>query len=223
MQQLVKTNLDNLDSPAISNKRRVLNGGSGPRVRNRVQAIFRDPVWQEVRMDIDPMTAPDVLGSITDMRSSICSGSFDAIWSSHSLEHLHSHEIPLALSEFRRILKPDGFALIACPDLEVVTSCLLDRGPDYVAYLSPIGPVTPLDMLFGHSASVAAGKRHMAHKTGFTAARLGRLLLEAGFATVLARTERFDLWTLALLEGGDKAEIQRQFHLAGFDMFQESY
>jgi SAM-dependent methyltransferase len=223
MKTIGRDELDIRDALVSSGQKRVLNGGSGPRPGNRLHAIFRSSGWREVRMDIDPATAPDVIGSITDMRSSISSGSFDAVWSSHSLEHLYSYEVPSALSEFRRILKPDGFALIRCPDLEVVASVLLDHGPDYVTYVSPIGPITPLDMLFGHSASVAAGKRHMAHKTGFTAARLGRLLLKAGFATVLARTERFDLWTLALMARADKSAIQRQFQAIRFAMFDDPH
>jgi SAM-dependent methyltransferase len=213
--------LDIRNAPVFSDQKRVLNSGSGPRSGNSLHATFRNSAWRDVRMDIDPATVPDVVGSITDMRSSISSGSFDAVWSSHSLEHLYSYEVPSALSEFRRILKPDGFALIRCPDLEVVASVLLDHGPDYVTYVSPIGPITPLDMLFGHSASVAAGKRDMAHKTGFTAARLGQLLLKAGFATVLARTERFDLWALALMARANKSAIQRQFDAACFDMFDD--
>src|SRR5665213_540831 len=40
-------------------------------------------------------------------------------------------------------------------------------------YTSPAGPITPLDMLFGHSDSIASGHLYMAHKTGFTCASLG--------------------------------------------------
>ena len=209
------------DAPALFDQKSVLNVGSGPRSGNSLHTTFQSRAWREVRIDIDPATVPDVVGSFTDMRSSISSGSFDAVWSSHSLEHLYSHEVPSALSEFRRILKSDGFALIRCPDLEVVASVLLDHGPDDVAYVSPIGPITPLDILFGHSASIAAGKHHMAHKTGFTPARLGRMLLTAEFATVLTRTERFDLWALALMARTDKSAIRRQFEAARFDMFDD--
>jgi hypothetical protein len=65
--------LDIRDALVFSGQKRVLNGGSGPRPGNRLHAIFRSSAWQEVRMDIDPATAPDVIGSITDMRSSISS------------------------------------------------------------------------------------------------------------------------------------------------------
>jgi len=200
---------------AFRERRRVLNGGSGRHTPHSLHTIFKNDGWREVRLDINPAAQPDVVASITNMRAFFGSGSFDAVWSSHSLEHLHGHEVPLALSEFRRILKPDGFVLMRCPDLEAVVAMLLDHGADHVAYTSPIGPITPLDMLFGHAASIAAGHRHMAHKTGFTAARLGHLLLEADFATVLTRSVRCDLWALALMKQADQSAIEDQFHAAG--------
>jgi SAM-dependent methyltransferase len=207
------------DASILRDRRRVLNAGAGPRSQNSLHAVFKSERWREVRLDVNPATAPDVVASIANMRSFFSSASFDAVWSSHSLEHLHTHEVPSALAEVRHVLKPDGFALISCPDLEAVAAALIDNGPDHVAYVSAMGPITPLDMLFGHSASLAAGNRHMAHKTAFTAARLGRLLLDAGFVTVLTRTLRFDLWALALMEQADEAAIADQFRAARFDVF----
>ena len=96
----------------------------------------------------------------------------------------------LRLTEFKRVLKPDGFALVTSPDLEAVASLILDRGLDQVAYTSPAGPITPLDMLFGHSASIAGGYPAMAHKTGFTGASLGRRFVDAGFPIVLVKQQR---------------------------------
>ena len=61
----------------------------------------------------------------------------------------------------------------------------LNHGPDHVVYQSPAGPITPLDMMFGHARSIAAGHVHMAHNSGLTAARLTNLLRQAGFADVV--------------------------------------
>jgi SAM-dependent methyltransferase len=204
---------------AFSDRKRVLNGGSGPQSGTSLHAIFKNGGWSEVRLDINPATVPDVIGSITNMRASFSSASFDAVWSSHSLEHLDSYEVPAALREFRRVLKPDGFALITCPDLESVVAALLEHGPDHVSYVSAIGPITSLDMLFGHSGSIAAGNRHMSHRTGFTAGRLGNLLLGAGFVTALTRSVGFDLWALALMDRTDQSAIIRQFRAASFTLF----
>ena len=174
-------------------------------------------------MDIDKEVAPDIIGSVTNMGSEVASGSFDAIWSSHSLEHLYAHDVPQALAEFKRVLRPDGFALITCPDLEEISALVTRRGLDHVAYVSPLGPITPLDMFFGHSASIARGNIYMAHNTGFTCASLGRLLIEAGFPIVLVKRESFDLWALALMESADKAMLQRQLQSAGLDMFDDPH
>jgi predicted SAM-dependent methyltransferase len=199
--------------------RRVLNAGSGPRSSRPLHPIFRTQIWREVRLDIDPRAEPDLIASITDMSAEAPSQSFDAVWSSHSLEHLHTHEVPSALAEFRRVLKPDGFALITSPDLEAVAACLLEHGVDHVVYMSSAGPITPHDILFGHSSSLAVGKTYMAHKTGFTCDWLGKRLLEAGFPIVLARRDRLDLWAIALMEDADRASLQRQCRAAGLDLF----
>jgi SAM-dependent methyltransferase len=149
-----------------------------------------------------------MVSSITDLRSSFVPQSFDAIWSSHTLEHLYAHEVPAALVEFKRVLKPDGFALITSPDLEAVASLILDHGLDHVAYTSPAGPITPLDMLFGHSDSIASGHLYMAHKTGFTCASLGRHFVDAGFPVVLVNRQQFDRWALGLMQEPDRSGIQ---------------
>jgi predicted SAM-dependent methyltransferase len=208
--------------PAVSaiSEKRVLNAGSGPLPSRQLHPVFRKSGWHEVRLDIDPQTRPDVISSITDM-SGLQPRSFDAIWSSHCLEHLYAHEVPSALMEFRRVLRSDGFALITSPDLELVASCLLEHGLDHVVYTSPMGPITSHDMLFGHSSSIFQGHHFMAHKTGFTCASLGRLLLDAGFPVALVKRERLNLWAVGLMELTDKTIVQRELKAAGLDMFED--
>jgi SAM-dependent methyltransferase len=218
-QDAPQSNVSQVARPTSS--KRVLSAGSGPASSRQLHPAFRAENWQEVRFDIDPRTKPDVVGSVTDMSKLIPSQSFDSVWSSHSLEHLYAHEVPIALGEFRRILKIDGFALITSPDVESIASMILDHGLDYVAYTSPMGPITPRDMLFGHSASIQRGSIHMAHNTGFTCVTLGQNLLDAGFPIVLAKRERFALWALALMEDADKTMIQRDLKAAGLDMFDD--
>jgi predicted SAM-dependent methyltransferase len=199
--------------------RRVLNIGSGPRSIRRANTMFDPAGWQEVRMDLDPAVHPDVVGSMTDMHAHFGTQRFDAVWSSHSLEHLHTHEIPIALKEFRRVLKDDGFALITCPDLETVMKLFLEHGSDHVVYRSAAGPITPLDMMFGHSRSIASGAVHMAHRSGLTSDRLAGLLLEAGFADAVTKRRDYDLWALGLTERADGNAIQRRLRAAGLAMF----
>ncbi len=183
----------------------VLNIGSGPRTSRTLAACFRRPGWRELRLDIDPEVDPDVVGSPVDMRPHFADGSLDAIWSSHNLEHLYEHEVPLALGEFRRVLRPDGFAVVTCPDLQAVAESLLAIGLDAKAYDAPIGPIRVHDMIFGHGPSVARGNGFMAHRCGFTQASLGALATAAGFREVrVGRGRAYDLW--ALLPMPDCAE-----------------
>ncbi|WP_427026422.1 class I SAM-dependent methyltransferase (plasmid) [Aureimonas ureilytica] len=181
--------------------RHVLNVGSGPAHPGKLHAAFHTPLWREVRLDVEPKVQPDILSSMVDMRASVPDASFDAVWSSHNLEHLSAHEVPLALAEFARVLTPDGFALVTCPDVEEVARFILERGIEEVAYPSAAGPVTPIDMLWGHRASIEAGYGFMAHRTGFTLSSLARQVLDSGFAEVRLSRSRFALWALCLKPG----------------------
>jgi predicted SAM-dependent methyltransferase len=189
----------------------MLNAGSGA-AAGPVREAFDPSVWQEVRIDLDPETGPDLVGSIADMRGLAEDKSFDAVWCSHCLEHLYDHQTLPALREFRRILADDGFAIISCPDLEAVAKQVVSEDVESVAYLSPAGPIRLLDMIFGHSVSVENGHAHMAHKTGFTADRLGRLAMKAGFAEARVRKgENYDLWAALRMPGADLTALASLF------------
>ena len=218
MNMLQKNHHDIAAAPYCAKARRVLNAGCGPQSIRKLTALFDPAGWQEVRVDLDPAVKPDVVGSMTDLRAHFDARSFDAVWSSHSLEHLYSHEIPIALAEFRRIIRSDGFALITCPDLETVMTLFLRHGSDHVVYQSPAGAITPLDMMFGHSPSIASGNVHMAHHSGLTAQRLGDLLLQAGFAEVITKRQNFDLWALALMDHADRDAIKAKLRAVGLDL-----
>src|SRR5215471_20169990 len=95
----------------------VLNVGCGYPLRQKLHPHFHGAEWREVRLDLDPAVRPDIVCSITDMRP-VAASSADAVWSSHNLEHLQRHEVPQALAEFVRVLKPGGFLLLTVPDLQ---------------------------------------------------------------------------------------------------------
>ena len=187
----------------------VLNAGSGWASVNFHRG-FKSDEWRAVRLDINPAAHPDVLGSVTDMHPFFSDASFDAVWSSHNLEHLRAHEVLPTLREFRRILKPTGFVLVTCPNLWTVASLLVEKGLHHVAYQSSAGPITVHDMLFGHSASIAAGDVYMSHNTGFTQESLGDLALEAGFVQAqVGQDNRFNLWALFLMPYADIDIVRR--------------
>ena len=95
-------------------------------------------------------------------------GRCDALFSSHNIEHLYAHEVPLALREFRRVLKPEGFVVITCPDLQSICAEVAEDRLTQTAYQSPAGPIAPIDMLYGLRSALARGNLYMAHRSGFT-------------------------------------------------------
>jgi SAM-dependent methyltransferase len=197
--------------------KKVLNAGCGPAEPDRLHRAFRNGAWQEVRMDIDPSVSPDIIGSLEDL-GQIADKSFDAVYCSHSLEHLHSHDVVFAIRGIARILKPAGFALITTPDLEPIAALIAQGRAEDIAYQSPVGPITALDMVYGHAASIAQGNLFMAHNTGFTEDRIARLLLEARFDEVLVIKGRsYDLFALALMPGADKEQILIELRVGGLD------
>jgi ubiquinone/menaquinone biosynthesis C-methylase UbiE len=191
-----------------------LHVGCGPKRKEKTTRGFNTPNWAEIRLDIDPSAAPDITGTMTDM-SGVASASVDAVFSSHNIEHLYPHEVPIALAEFRRVLKADGFLVITCPDLKSVCALIAEDKLTEAAYTSPAGPIAPLDILYGHRPAMAQGNLYMAHRCGFTEKVLSGTLRSAGFAAVgtvcRGRAPFFDLWAVASVSERSEDEMR---HLA---------
>lgn len=181
------------------NAKTILHVGPGHRSNGaKLPAAFQGSEWRELRLDIDPANEPDIVGSMLDM-AAVADASVDAIYSAHNIEHVYAHEVPQVLKEFLRVLKPDGFLVVTCPDLQTVCQLVAEDKLGDAAYTSPAGPISPLDILYGHGAALAAGHLYMAHKTGFTLKTLTQALQTAGFQTIASkrRARAFDLWALA--------------------------
>lgn len=176
--------------------KRVLHVGCGPLAAEKLHESFRGDSWEEVRLDINPAAHADITASITDM-SVVPSASFDALYSSHNLEHLFPHEAPLALREFYRVLKPTGYALITLPDLQLAAQYIAEGREEEGVLFTNKGPITPLDILYGFRPFLAANP-FMAHRFGWTAQTLDKALRGAGFAHVaVERDYEFNLWAVA--------------------------
>ncbi len=177
--------------------KKFLHVGCGPQNKSGLKG-FNSSDWQEIRFDIDPNVNPDIQGTLTDM-TLVASESVDAIFSSHNIEHVFPHEVPLALAEFHRVLKPEGFVVITCPDLQTVCEAVVQDKLLEPLYESAGGPISPIDILYGHRGYIQEGNHYMAHKCGFTYSALGGVFLGAGFKEIFGgrRPANFELWLVA--------------------------
>ena len=135
---------------------------------------WTDQGWSVVRLDIDPRTQPDIVGSMTDLGDI---GPYDAVACNNSLEHLYPHEVNKALREFYRVLKPGGHAIIQVPDLQDAKA---------TEDLIPAIGMSGLHLYYGDPALLEHFP-HMAHHCGFVEDTLRRVLEMAGFQ---AQTKR---------------------------------
>lgn len=186
-----------------------LHVGCGPQRKESTTRGFNTDEWIELRLDINEAVQPDIVGTMTNM-SGVADASVDAIFSSHNIEHLYPHEVPVALDEFLRVLKPDGFVVITCPDLKSVCALVADDKLTEPAYISPAGPIAPLDILYGHRPPMADGNLYMSHRCGFTEKVMSATLQTAGFLMVatIARPTVFDLWAVASKSARSEDEIR---------------
>lgn len=181
--------------------KKLLHVGCGANSIQQTTPGFNDGSWQEVRFDINPKNNPDIVGTLTDL-TALQNQSIDAIFSSHNIEHLYYHEVLIALAEFKRVLNSNGFYVFTCPDLQSVSAPIADDKLLEPAYQSIAGPITALDIVYGHSMSIMQGNYFMAHRCGFTKKTLNQVLWQSGFQSthVIQRPENFDLWAIASQE-----------------------
>lgn len=187
-----------------------LHIGCGPKRKNRTTRGFASDAWTEVRLDIDASVEPDIVGTMTDM-SAVADASVDAIFSSHNIEHLYPHEVETALAEFVRVLRPDGFLVITCPDLQEVCRLVSEDRLLEPAYTAPAGPITPLDILYGHRPPMAKGNLYMAHRCGFTEKVLVATLRACGFQAVASKRRvhpHYDLYAVATKIAMPEADLR---------------
>jgi SAM-dependent methyltransferase len=164
--------------------KKLLHAGCG---RAALPAWFGDKV-QEVRVDIDPATSPDITANITDLGDI---GQFDVVYSSHCVEHLYPQEVRVALAEFHRVTAPDGYTMVIVPDLEDV------KATDEVLFHCPGGPLCGLDLIYGCHIDILQSP-YMAHHSGFVSTTLEAALRDVGFTRVdMKRLPDYNLMAIA--------------------------
>jgi len=145
--------------------------------------------FTEVRADVDPSCNPDI---VADMRALGEIGPFDAVLCVHALEHVYPQEVGVVLREFHRVLREGGAVVIFVPDLEGV------QATEEVLMVTPAGPVSGMDLIYGHRQKLAENP-HMAHHTGFVRDTLRKALEAVGFRSVdCKRLQNFNLFGAAV-------------------------
>ena len=158
-----------------------LNVGCGPETESKIRGFDNDD-WKEIRLDIDEDVNPDIVGTLTEMKL-VETASVDAVYSAYNIDHIYAHEVPIALGEFYRVLKDDGLVIIKCPDLQSVAEAVVQDKLLDTLYVSPIGPISAIDIMYGNRQEISDGNTYMEKKVGFTYTALDRSFFEAGFET----------------------------------------
>jgi hypothetical protein len=143
--------------------------------------IFRGGGWTEVKVEINPPLRPDLMTCIG------ADGLFEAVYSPQAITYLCRHDVALTLQDMHQVLKPTGFTLIRLPDVQELARHVAEGKLEERIYVSPTGPVSPLDLLYG--CSVASGRARGTPRTGFTSVTLAAALISAGFPAVLVQRD----------------------------------
>jgi SAM-dependent methyltransferase len=178
-------------------KKLVLHVGSGAYRRERLHRAFHGPEWREIRVDEDAANQPDIQAA-SYLLAGVPDNSVDAVWSGHQLPQLFAHQAVQAMKEFYRVLKVGGVLLVAVPDLQRAAEPVVLGNLETSLYQSPGGPITALDILYGHTASLTAGNSRVAHRTGFTGKTLGLKLRHTGFFAIEIQRIKLELLARAL-------------------------
>ena len=159
----------------------LLHVGCGPEDKSDIKGFDNDD-WKEIRLDIDEDVNPDIVGTLTDMKL-VETATVDAVYSAYNIDHIYAHEVPIALGEFYRVLKDDGLVIIKCPDLQSVADAVAQDKLLDTLYVSPIGPISAIDIMYGNRQEISEGNTYMEKKVGFTYTALDGSFFEAGFKT----------------------------------------
>lgn len=177
------------------NRKVVLHVGHGG--ASVPEALFPPSDWQETTLDISPFTKPDICCNMT--RIPVPDNSYEAIYSSHNLEHLLHYEVLWALAEFYRVLKPNGVVYIMVPDMVDICKAVIERGLFIEAYKTPDGlSITPVDMLYGYRPGITPGHDAMCHRTGFTKESLEWAMSDVGFDVTIVPSQPFEIFAIGI-------------------------
>jgi predicted SAM-dependent methyltransferase len=155
-------------------------GDDMERMRLHIGGIEAKPGWKILNIEAGP--GVDYVGNCSDL-SRFENGSIEEIYASHVLEHLgYAKDLLPALTEWHRVLKDDGKAMISVPDFEVLCRLFLDPTLDakqrfYLMQVTFGGQMDPHDF----------------HYVGLNMEFLQSYLFRSGFSYV-ERVDNFGLF-----------------------------
>ena len=196
---------------AAAPQRRVLNVGGQS---HGIQLPPPYSTFEHVLLDLDPTVGADLVLDVREL-TSLEPQQFEAVYCSHNLEHVRQHDVPVVLAGFRHVLKPGGLAHIIVPDLQELMLVCVQQGIDLdgLLYESPMGPITPLDVLYGHGGMMAqSGQDFYAHRTGFSRRTLANLVEASGFSPMFCQQGNLEL-NLITFNGDPDPELAALFDL----------
>ncbi len=145
------------------------------------------------------------------------SGSIDAVYASHLLEHLHRDEGARLLAECHRVLRPGGALRVVVPDLRAIVAAYAGTGPEVDTPLAS-DLAEPADRCSMHVFNRDRGPRGSlayrlytaltdlhAHKWMYDARSLAAAFRAAGFAEVEQRR-----YLESRIEGIEAVELEQR-------------
>ncbi len=115
-------------------------------------------------------------------------GFFDAVYCSHTLEHLNIEGVRNTLKESYRILNPKGTIRIVVPDLGLARKHYKANNKEWFEKIYPYIKNETIDQdldYFAHSYYLSKKPNNSLHKNGFDFRQMKYLLKEAGFKNII--------------------------------------
>jgi hypothetical protein len=183
---------------------RVLNVGGHDK---KIPIPSRYDGWEHLLLDIDERPGVDIVADARNLKS-LEPGTFDAIYTSHCLEHFYYHDVPLVVQGFHHVLRATGFVEVHVPDLLGVMKTVVTKNLDVESplYQSRAGPISVLDVIYGYRTEIErSGNDFYAHKTGYSVANLRRIFGENGFPVTVSERKNLGIYMIAFKQEPDES------------------